>query len=548
MPGGGLGPIGRRPIGHILDLPLPSVSIAAAVAAGYLFTVEIYPAVGTPIYAATEQYNTLSTDNLANQPFNGTVEDALTFKRSIIDGGIGRVSSGYGKLSLHNSSGEYDSYASVALDGAHVVVRMVLRGGSFNNAVRLYDGIAQGNAEIDEELFSLKLFDDNAKLDIPVQPSVYGGTGGIDGDANVKGKRKQLVLGAAPNVTLLLIDAPNLVYQGHDGAVLGFAHVYDRAVELTVNATADYADYASLIAATITPGRWASCKALGIIRLGAKPDGAITATFSGAAVNNGLVAGAGASGAALTDTFSLAHYLITISTANVVVDLGSVTTAKAAQGAAIAYVVGPDESKTLRQALDELMTGVLGWASFRRDRSFEFGLFALPTATALGDYTDKDFFELKKLPLPDDMDPPPYRIAAAYSRNFTQQTDIDATVDASTQTLRKDKYSIAYSNNASLTATIQAAHPQSKDPAVIESWFVNSADAIAFCNAVLTLKGAAARALYQGRMFADAYGLNIGNTVQFTDDRFGLTSAKLLTLVSIDDNTSEEEVVFQGFG
>ncbi len=276
----------------------------------------------------------------------------------------------------------------------------------------------------------------------------------------------------------------------------------------------------------------------------------ITATFSGGAVSNGLVAGGGVAGTAMTDTFSLAHYLITISpaAATIVVDTGSVLVAKAAQSAAVAYVVGPDDSKTLRQALDELLAGVLGWASFRRDRSLEFGLFALPTATALGDYTDLDFYSLKKIALPKDMDPPPYRVAVAYSRNWTVQPELDATVDATTQTLRKAKYSIVYSTDSGASAAIQAAHPQSKDPPVIESYFVSSADGAAFANAVLTLKGGAARALYEATMPADAYGLNLGNTVQFTDDRFGLSSPKLMTLVGIDDNTTDEEVIIHGFG
>lgn len=549
MPGFGYAPFGRRPFSTIGDLPLPAATATAAIAAGIIFTVEIYPISGSAIYAATEQYNTMATDTLSNTPFNGTVEKALRFHRAIIDGRrIGGFSSGYADLELSNYSGDYDGYAAVPLDGARVVVRMGRSGQSFNSFATLYDGIAEGNAKISEESLTLTLQDDNERLNIPVQPHVYGGTGGTDGDSNVTGKRKPLALGQPVNVSPVLINAASLVYQIHDGQITGISHVYDRGVELTANATPDYADYAALTAASITAGRWASCLALGLIRLASKPDGIVTATLSGGAVSNGLVAGL-ATGTALTDTASIVHYLITISTATIVVDMGSIIAARAAQGATIGYFVGPDDDKTLRGAIDELMGGILGWAGFRRDRSFELGLIALPTASVpLGDYTDKDFFELKKIALPSQMDPPPYRIRAAYAVNWTVQPELAAAVDVTTATLRKDRYAVASSTNTVLSAAIQAAHLKAQDPEVWPSFFALSADAVTFCNATLTLFGGAARGLYEITLPADAYALNLANPILVTDDRYELDSGATLAIVSIDDDTTEEQAILQAFG
>lgn len=551
MPGFGFTPFGRRPFSTIVDLALPAAVAAAAVAAGVVFTVEIHPVSGSPIYVASRQYDTLATDSLPNTSFNGTLEKALRFKRSIIDGQhIGGMSSGFSEIEINNPSGEYDSYAN-SLDGAHVIVRMGQLGLSYDRFVTLYDGIVDGAATIDEETMLLHLFDDNKRLDIPAQPSVYGGTGGIDGDSNVVGKRKPIMLGAARNATMPLIDAANLVYQYHDGPAGGILAVYDRGITLTVNSTPDYANYAALIAATITPGRYASCFALGIVRLGAKADGLVTITAWGA-IDNGLVAG-GALGTpgmspSLADTASCIHYLITVSAANIVVDAGSVIALKAAQAAQIGYFIGPDDNKTLRQAIDEMTYGILAWAGFRRDRTFDMGLVALPTGSPLGDYTEQDFFTLKQKPLPAMMSPPPYRIRAAYGVNFTVQPDLDAVLDAGTQTLRKDKFSIASSNNASLSASIRAAHPQAQDPDVWPSFFVSSADAVAFCNATLTFMGGATRILCEIVLPADAYALNIANPIKATDDRYGLSGGKALAIMGIDDDTSQEEATVQGIG
>lgn len=550
MPGFGFTPFGRRPFSTMNDLPLPAAVAVNGLISGFIFTADIIPVSGTTIYAATDEFATRDSDSRPNQPYAGVLEKALRFHRSIIDGTrLGGMSSGYSELVIDNQGGDYDSYAN-SLDGARVIVRMGARGASWDSFVVIYDGLADGAATVDEETLTIHLYDDNKRLEIPAQPNVYGGTGTTDGDANVKSKRKPIWLGTCANVSVPLIDATNLVYQLHDGAISAVTHVYDRGVELVVNATADYSNYANLIAATITPGRYATCLALGLIRLGAKPDGVVTVTANGA-VSNGLIPTA-LSGVFFSDTASCVHYLLTISSANVVVDTASVIAAKAAQGAAIGYFIGPDDSKTLRQAIDDLMYGVLGWAGFRRDRTFDMGLIALPGSVPLasytGDGTGEDFYTLRQLPLPSGMSPPPYRIRAAYSRNWTEQDDIDATVDAGTQTLRKDLYSIAISTDSATTTAILAAHPQAQDPEVWPSYFNLSADAVSFANATLTLFGGATRILCEVVLTAAAYALNVGNPVQVTDSRYGLSGGKMLSIVSIDDDTTEEQATVQAWG
>jgi hypothetical protein len=541
--------LGPRPFSTIIDRPLPAAVAALAVTSGIVFTAEIFPVTGTAIRVATEEFATGPTDSSPNTSFYGDLEKPLRYHRSIIDGSkIGGMASGYGELIIGNAGGAYDAYANT-LDGAHVIVRYGQRNSSFDSFITLYDGLVDGVATADEETLTLHVYDDNKRLEIPAQPNLYGGTGGIDGDANVKGKRKPIMLGLPRNVSAPLIDAANLVYQFHDGASSFVSFVYDRALAIPSNA--DYTTYAALIAATVPPGYYSTCLALGLIRLGAKPDGTVTVTALGA-VNNGLVAGAGAVGANITDTASLIHYLITISGANIVVDFGSVIATKAAQPASIGYWIGPDDNKTLRRVIDDLTYGILGWAGFRRDRTFDMGLIALPTDSPLasytGDGTGEDFFTLRQLPLPSVMSPPPYWFRAAYSNNFTIQADVDATIDALTQTLRKDPYSIASTTNVALSAAILAAHPQAQNPDVWPSWFVYSANAVAFCDATLTLFGGAARSLFEVTVQATAYSLNLSNPIQVADTRYGLSGGKALALMSIDDNTADQEAIVQGIG
>jgi hypothetical protein len=549
----GWAPLGRRPFSTLVDLPLIA-TLAAGVNAVVIYTAEIIPATGSAVYVATEQYTTLISDSRPSVPFNATLAKAPSFKLSIKNASdFGGVSSGFGPLHINNASGEYDTLIASPLDGARVVVKVGWRGISYDRFITIFDGLVDGKPDDDGDVLTINFKDDNKRLEIPAQ-RVYGGTGGIDGDANAKGKNIPQCLGTPPNVTLQLIDAVNLVYQGHDGAMTGWAHIYDRGVELTVSATADYASYAALTAGTITAGRWASCNALGIIRLGAKPDGTITGTPSGGAVSNGLVAGSPTVGTALTDTASLVHWAITNSGANIVVDVASILAVKSAQPAPIQYFLGADENnKTLRQVIDDLMRGIGGFAGFRADRSFNIGIFTLPTGAVVGDFTDKDWFgDVKLAPLPESYAVPPRRVFAAYSRNFTQQPEIDATVDASTQTLRKDPYSIAVSNDSATSAAIAAAYPNSTDSEVIPSWFANSSDAVTECNRVLVLKGGAARSLIRVDLTEVAFNLDIGKVERLTDTtgtpRYGLSTPSPRTVVEIDNGFDDGVIAVEGFG
>lgn len=550
------GPLSRRAISTMNDLPLVA-TVAAGVGAVIIYLAEITPASGSAVRVATEQYATLVSDSRPSIPFNGTLAKAPSFKRSIKSGdGFGGMSSGFGPLHINNASGEYDSLLTTPLDGARVVVKIVWRGISYDRAITIFDGLIEGKPECDGELLIVNFKDDNKRLEIPAQPNVYGGTGGIDGDSNAKGKRKPICVGTAPNVTLQLIDAVNLVYQGHDGAMTGWAHIYDTAVELTVNATADYADYATLIGASITAGRWASCNALGIIRLGARPAGTITGTASGGAVSNGLVAGSPTSGTALTDTASIVHWFITNSGANIVVDTASILAVKAAQPAPIQYFLSADDNRTLRQVIDDLMGGdkggIGGYAGFRADRTFNIGIFTLPTGAVVGDFTEKDWYgDVKSVALPSSYAVPPKRVFAAYSRNFTQQAEVDATVDASTQTLRRDPYSIAVSNDTVTTAAIVAAYPNATDSEVLQMWFANSADAVTEANRILVLKGGAARSLFRVDLTELAFVLDVGMVMRLTDGslapRYGLGTPKSLTVVEIDNGYDDGVISVEGF-
>lgn len=122
---------------------------------------------------------------------------------------------------------------------------------------------------------------DNTPFDVDVLTATYAGTGGAEGTAGIKGKVKPLVLGWARVVEPVPVDPTNNVYQfsGY-GAIEAVSALYERGTNLGAP-LADYASYAALVGAAIAPGKWATCLAQGMVRLGAPAAGLITGDVRG---------------------------------------------------------------------------------------------------------------------------------------------------------------------------------------------------------------------------------------------------------------------------
>ena len=118
-------------------------------------------------------------------------------------------------------------------------------------------------------------------FDADVLTLKYAGTGGAEGDVNIKDKVKPFLLGRCFNVEPVLINAVDNVLQfsGY-GAIQAVTTLYERGSAFGAS-SGNYATYAALVAATIAPGQWATCLAQGMVRLGAPPYGVITGDVDG---------------------------------------------------------------------------------------------------------------------------------------------------------------------------------------------------------------------------------------------------------------------------
>lgn len=122
---------------------------------------------------------------------------------------------------------------------------------------------------------------DGAPFEKSVLSASYAGTGGLEGGPDLKGRPKPWLFGRALNVEPVLLDAVDNVYQvSAYGSVSLIAAVYERGASFGAS-LGDHLSLAALLAADIPEGRWGTCRAQGLIRLGAPAYGVVTADVDG---------------------------------------------------------------------------------------------------------------------------------------------------------------------------------------------------------------------------------------------------------------------------
>jgi len=242
---------------------------------------EANPGVET-LYLATHTIATRPTETPANKLYDGRIVETGNFSRSLISQGrLGRASDSWGYIELANTDGGLDSWLDYGFDGRPFIIKSLpVQGMPVTQATTLFRGtiaaLESGNAA---DTLRLRIRDRLAELQVPLLTVRYAGTSvstglGVEGDADLQDQLKPRVFGAAPNVQPKLVNKYDLLYQVSVGMV-SLITVYDGAAPLTN--IGDYPVLSSMMAATVAPGEYVTCYALGIFRLGGTPVFVITA-------------------------------------------------------------------------------------------------------------------------------------------------------------------------------------------------------------------------------------------------------------------------------
>lgn len=146
---------------------------------------------------------------------------------------------------------------------------------------QVFEGIIGGNPRAERNGITLPLEVNAEPFNADILTEKYAGTGDEEGGADLKDKPKPWLLGRCFNVEPVLINATDSVFQfSAYGAIEAVTKLYERGSDFGAS-YGDYANYAALVAADIPAGRWGTCLAEGMVRLGAPPVGVITGDVDG---------------------------------------------------------------------------------------------------------------------------------------------------------------------------------------------------------------------------------------------------------------------------
>lgn len=197
--------------------------------------------------------------------------------QTLDEGLTGRVQSGRGDCAISlNMIGNVPDVGQLQWVGAPIEIYRG-DGMALADTSREFLGrVVSGVPDPDTNIAALSFEVDIAAMDVDLLTAEYTGGGGINGDPEFKGKLKPAGFGSPKNVPVEIIDTVNNIAQidGY-GHTVSVTTLYENLADFGPS-VGDFASYATLVAAVVPEGRWATCIAQGLIRLGAEPAGVIT--------------------------------------------------------------------------------------------------------------------------------------------------------------------------------------------------------------------------------------------------------------------------------
>lgn len=407
-------------------------------------------------------YTSPSIGNNPDTNFEGRVSQPLrlTWTLPIVPEGDRRVALEISSIELINADGALDALLnSYDVGGREASVLLGMKSSAFDKFTPVWSGRLVDWAQ-DYKTVQITGRDTSYQLDLPAQQTHYAGIGGAEGTSDIANRPKPLCYGPCGNITAILIDPSNLIYQFHDGAAQDVSAVYDKGVALTAGAT--YSTYAALVAATVAAGSFAIAPAVGMFKLGSNPVGQVTADVIGDAVANAtansaatlfkrIITSRGGINASMLDQNSLDVFDARYNDTQICI-----------------YEDG-SEAITIADLLSKVLATSNGWWGSLPDGTFTIGAVDVPLERDVAaELQVWDIRDVAIIANPDGSWPPRSRQQIAYQRLWTVQgpTDLAGAVSQS-QVVRLGQ---PYSIYADVSATAQANYLLAQDPPILEGY------------------------------------------------------------------------------
>lgn len=490
----------------------------------------------TTLYFSSSGFNTAADDSLPNQHFTPAIKEPGNYDRAMFSQGTthGQISVGAGYIELVND-GQLDGLRNYAFDGYSLRIRTVdTVKPSYDDAVLVFEGTTE-QVELSWSKATVRIRDRLAELDVPLQGSLFAGTtiaGGMNEAEgrpdDLKGRPKPTTWGAPQLVPAIEPNMFDRIYAVGQNGLSGISEVRDRGVALTATGS-NYASVATLRAASIPAGRYATALSLGLIRTGSAPAGQLTIKpLEGSGVGQRTAA-------------QIARRMLLTKGLIEGVDFlaSDVAALDALNSAEIGYWVGADEMQALT-AVQEVLGSIGGTIMPDRLGIFRMIRFGAPTAHPPITLTHSEILEggrgIQLLATGDQgRGVPAWRVNMRYGRNWSvlSRSDLDTATTDGFKAFAGEEWRMAVAQAPS----VKAAHRLSPE-LTFDSYFINEADAQDEADRRLGLHAVRRDRLQVPVKSFVVEQVDLGTVVRLQLDRFGLDAGKPFMVIGIGEKFS----------
>ncbi len=371
------------------------------------------------------------------------------------------------------------------------------------DAPTVFAGVVRAIRRVGGQRARVSLGDITDRLNAPLQPTLYQGTGSTEGDAGLKGRPKPVCLGQCFNVPGVFLGNLDLgagslpTYQVHWRAVEAIDAVRIRGVTQT------------LVGGTPVTGQARTWLAQGMFQLGASPDGEVRADVRG----DNTPAFASSTPAVLD------RLLQSLGAQYTLAELDQVAWADAtvALPGAIGFFQGPEPTGAA-QAVQSICAGagcVVAGGRIGQVRLFD----PIATGAPQFDVRSEWVIEAEPIPLPQALAPLPIAVRVAWGRNWGPFSGVAGSVAAADR-LRLEGSEVQLSRVACPGNQARVALQRSLD---LPGLYYAESDANARASLMAAWADTAPRAM---RIVTDRYlgQVDLGHIGRVTYPAFGLAA------------------------
>lgn len=482
------------------------------------------------LYFSDIGFVTSPTDTPANTYFKKRLETPLAVKLSIFADGnaSGRSEISVGEITLANNDGSLDELAEFDWDGRALEVRFTPESSPIlSDFVTVFNGTCE--QLVLGDTITIEVRDLQVLFDEPYQPVRFLGTGGIEGPAEFKDRRKPRLLGVKRQFSPVLIDQASWTFCYHDGSVGGPLEVRDGGAIITF--FADYSTYSALTSASIPAGSYGTCNALGLVRLGVAPTGVFTIDAEGAKPSGTVLKKFGDIATYVVDTatsFSLSDF-----------DSTSLSNINTICPQTLGHWYDGGSELTVRNVLDALAESPGIYYGFNDNRKIVFGRLDEPDSTPSFVFKERDLFNLTPRQSERRLKKQIVRYGQR-TRPLEDQEIVGTVIGAARTALIEEWRQESASSTLVATASILSREE------TLDSSFDVSSDALSEAQRRLALYGPKRRSFEIEVPFIA--GVLPGQTVQIFDQRYGLSSGGLFRVMSVNRQAAENILTIELWG